>query len=157
MKARAPSFERIRAGVLVGVAALVVIVLVMGRFTGGPGGPPRRPPVTIRIGDDTAIAILAAQFHQYLFWLPARVCTLGGRIEGASGPDRGFEAGVLTDDEFRAWSASPQAPRLQSGRVAAWAPSITLVGPGRYHLVVSNFFSPRSVRVVTVKASVVCP
>jgi hypothetical protein len=157
VKGRAPSFERIRGGVLVAVAALLVIVLVMGRFTGRGGGPPARPPVTIPVGDDTAIAIQPAQFRQYEFRLPGRVCTLSGHIEGVSGGDREFEALVLDDETFRAWSTSHHATARQSGRVTAWTPSLTVVGPGRYHLVVSNLFSPGAVKVVTVKATVVCP
>ncbi|MGH7592743.1 MAG: hypothetical protein ACRELE_02680 [Gemmatimonadales bacterium] len=153
----AAGLRRLGAGLVTAIAAVVVVVLVMGRFTGRGGGPPTHHADTLRIGTDSSVTILPARFRQFEFWLPAGICTFAAQIHGVAGGDREFEALILADDEFREWSAVHQGGSVQSGRRAVWAPRITLVGPGEYHLVVSNLFSSASYKVVTVDGKVICP
>lgn len=135
--------------------ATVFVVLAMGRFSGRGGEPPRRPAVTVVVSHDSSIIIPPGLSRQFEFRLPPRVCTLTGELAGTGAPR--FEALVLDDDEFSAWTKDPGSGSVRSGPVTSWSPHITLVGPGRFHLVLRNPEGTATVEVAIRQAKAACP
>lgn len=109
------------------------------------------------IAPTEAREILAADFIDYTFTLPARTCSVDGRIEGITGGVKDFEALIVTDDGFKNWAAGVETEGIQSGRKVVWSFATKLIGPGRWHLVVSNKFSLVTKKAVTVSATATCP
>ncbi|MGH7523969.1 MAG: hypothetical protein ACREK8_06660 [Gemmatimonadales bacterium] len=142
-------------------AALVAagfVVLAMGRFSGGGGGdPPRRPVVTIPVGHDSSMIVPPGQSRELEFRLPPRVCTMTGQLDAAGVGSSRFEALVLDDDEFSAWTKQPGSGSVRSGVVTSWSPRLTLVGPGRFHLVLWNPERAATVEVAIRQAKATCP
>lgn len=120
-----------------------------------PAAPP--PPIIVSIAEGNATEIKAGHYHDYTFELPARVCSIAGRVEGISGGGKDFEGFIMDDDNFRNWSAGHQAKGFESGRVVVWSPNEMVRGPGKYHFVVSNTFSTLTDKAVTVQAKAECP
>lgn len=113
--------------------------------------------ISISLGDGSPTEIKAGQFEHYDVDLPAQTCKLVAHVDGIAGGNKDFDAFVMGDADYLNWSTS-RIPRglAQSGRVTAWSPNVTLNGPGKYHLVLSNVFSFSSAKVVTIKGSVDC-
>jgi hypothetical protein len=150
-------FQRVLGGTVLAVVTLAFIIIAMGRFSGRGGGPPPRSSVAVGVGDDSDIDIQPAQYHQFEFRLPPRVCTLTGQLDGAGGTKATFEALVLSDEEFRTWVKSQRGGSVRSGDVTSWSPHVTLVGPGRFHLVVRNVLHSAPVRIGIVNGKATCP
>ena len=120
--------------------------------------PPPPPPIEVAIADGKPVEIKPQRWYDYAFTLPARTCTVTGRVEGVSGgAGHDFEGFILDDDNYRNWSTDHRARGASSGRVVVWSPEVTLQGPGTFHLVVSNAFSGFATKVVTVEANATCP
>ena len=122
-----------------------------------PPPPPPPPPIVVNIADNDATELKPQKFVDYHFPLPARTCSITGRVEGISGGNKDFEAFILDDDDFRNWSAHEKANGIQSGRKVVWTINETVTGPGQWHLVVSNGFSGFTTKAVMVSAKAVCP
>ena len=151
--------------VLVAVAATVTIIIARVKEAEPPPAastaraqpPAPPPPIQVSIADRQAVEIKPGDFYHWDFTLPARQCTLSGRVEGVSGGNKDFEGFIMDDDNFRNWSTNHEARGIQSGRVVVWSPNESLQGPGQFHFLVSNAFSSFAAKAVTVSASLHCP
>jgi len=153
----APTLQRVLGGTVLAALAIGFVAVAMGRFSGRGGGPPPRPTVTIAVGGDSSVEIQPGQYHHDEFRLPARVCTLTAQVDGSGAASPAFEALVFDDAGYWEWLKSRRGGTMRSGGVASWSPHLTLVGPGRFHLVVGNpgHTAPLRVRIVNGKAT--CP
>jgi hypothetical protein len=150
------TLQRLLGGMALAVLAIGFVAVAMGRFSGRGGGPPTRPSVTIALGGDSSFEIQPGQSHHYELRLPARVCTLTGHVSGAGSATPTFEALVFGDAEYWEWLKSHRGGSMRSGDVRSWSPHLTLVGPGRFHLVVQNP-APAAIRITIVDARATCP
>src|ERR1019366_234731 len=114
------------------------------------------PPYVITLGNEQPLEILPRQYEHWDFSIPARTCVLSAHVEGVSGGNKDFIGYVLKDDDFKNWVPNHPASGEESQLVAAWSPSMTLVGPGKYPLVVSNTFSVVATKVITMTGTVTC-
>jgi hypothetical protein len=151
------TLQRVLGGTALVALAIGFVAVAMGRFSARGGGPPPRPSVTIAVGGDSSVEIQPGQYHDYEFRLPARVCTLTGQVDGVAGADRMFEALVFGDAEYWEWLKSHRDGPMRSGEVSSWRPRLTLVGPGRFHLVVRNINQGAALRVSVVGGKASCP
>ena len=149
--------RRVGGPAAVALLAVGFVALVMGRFSGRGGDPPRRPAITIDVGHDSTTVIPPGQSSQLEFRLPPRVCTLTGKLDAAGSGASRFEALVLDDDEFSAWMKHPGSGSVRSGVVTSWSPYVTLVGPGRFHLVLRNPERAATVDVAVRQGKAACP
>ncbi len=152
------SAGRVVRGVVTVLGVLFILGFVLKTYleAKSSGSLPSILPVTINISDGKAQQLKANGYEYYTFTLPARNCTLTGHVEGISGANKDFEGLVMSDDDYKNWSTNHASRGVQSGRVAAWSPSIPLHGPGTWVMVVSNTFSIFTDKVVTVQAKVSC-
>lgn len=114
----------------------------------------RRIPIT----DGQAVEVKAQRYVHYTFQLPVGTCSISGRINGIAGGNKDFEAFIMDDDSFRNWSAGATGARAywQSGRVVVTSIAATLVGPGTFHLIVSNIWSVATDKTVQAQAVAQC-
>lgn len=146
------------------VAVIAAVLLVRGTVNNRPpaGTPGSRPsaaaPVRITFGGAEPTDIAAQGYVHYSFDIPNRSCVVSGRILGLAGGNKDFQAFVMGDDDFRNWSTSHQARVYwQTGKVAAATIDTRIVGPGTFHVVISNVFSLSTAKTVTVQGAVDCP
>jgi hypothetical protein len=151
------SLQRLLGGTALAALAIGFVAVAMGRFSGRGSGPPARPSVTIGVGGDSSVEIPPGQYHHYEFRLPARVCTLTGQVDGVGGANPNFAALVFDDAEYWDWLKSHRDGSMRSGEVSSWRPRLTLVGPGRFHLVVRNVTQGAAVRISIVNGKAACP
>ena len=151
------TLQRLLGGTALAALAIGFIAVAMGRFSGRGGGPPSRPSVAVAVGGDSSVEVQPGQYHQYEFRLPARVCTLTGQVDGVGGPNSTFEALVFGDTEYWEWLQTHRGGSMRSGDVSSWSPHLTLVGPGRFHLVVRNPAQAAVLRIKIVSAKATCP
>ena len=104
------------------------------------------PTTTLPIGDGQAMEIQPGSYIYTTFEVPAATCEVTGRITGTSEGNREFEAFITNDDGLQNWAAGQQARVFwQSGRVVVTSiENAFVVGPGTFHLVMSNRFSGAS-------------
>lgn len=142
------------AGILGGtVVTVAVIGIAMGRFNGWGGDIPRsNKAVSVALGDSAPVVIEPRNYWQARAVLPARLCRMSGSVNSSSGE---FEALLLNDDELRAWTRTRAAGQISSGRVASWNPSMMVMGPGPYHLIVADDGEGR--RIVRINVTIACP
>ena len=151
------TLQRILGGTALSALAIGFVAVAMGRFSGRGSGPPRRPSVTVGVGGDSPVEIPPGQYHHYEFRLPARVCTLTGQVDAVGGAGPNFEALVLDDAEYWEWLKSHRDGSMRSGEVSSWRPHLTLVGPGRFHLVVRSVMPGAALRISIVNGNATCP
>jgi hypothetical protein len=151
------TLQRILGGTALAALAIGFIAVAMGRFSGRGGGPPPRPSVAIVVDGDSSVEIQPGQYHHYEFRLPARVCTLTGQVGGVGGANSTFEALVFSDPEYWEWLKTQRGGSMQSGEVSSWSPHLTLVGPGRFHLVVRNPGRAAPLRISILNGKATCP
>jgi uncharacterized protein (TIGR02246 family) len=130
-----------------------------GAAPSAPAGAPEQPglPVSIPISDGRAVEVPAQNSVRYSFTIPQGSCLVSGRIEGISGGNKDFEAFILDDDNLRNWTAGLTAQtHWNSGRTVVTNINVQLVGPGTYHLVLSNVFSIATPKTVQASAQAQC-
>ncbi len=151
------TIQRLLGGTALAALAIGFVAVAMGRFSGRGGGPPPRPTVTIAVGGDSSVEIPPGQYHHEEFRLPARVCTLTAELDGMGGASPAFDARVFDDAEYWDWQKSRRRGSMRSGEVSSWSPHLTLVGPGRFHLVVHNPGQAATLRFRIVNGKATCP
>jgi uncharacterized protein (TIGR02246 family) len=113
---------------------------------------------TLPIGDGQALEIQPGSYVYTTFQVPAGSCEITGRITGISEGNRDFEAFITSDDGLQNWAAGQQARVFwQSGRVVVTSiENAFVVGPGTFHLVMSNRFSGVGSKMVQSQAVARC-
>jgi uncharacterized protein (TIGR02246 family) len=105
---------------------------------------------TLPIADGQAMEIRPGSYVYTSFEVPVGTCEITGRITGISGDNRDFEAFITNDDGLQNWASGQQARVFwQSGRVVVTSiENAFVVGPGTFHLVMSNRFAgvPKTVQ-----------
>ena len=113
-----------------------------------------RTPITVNLLDEIGLAVIAGQYWNVDFDIPdyAQGASLTVDFTVTSGKD--VEVYLFDDVGFVNWRANVAGtkPIYASGRVAADRKTIPLVA-GSYVLVVSNWFSVLTNKVVRIKAS----
>lgn len=148
------------------VGGAVIIFGYLGAHWLGLGGseaapPPSQPPhqiIRIAIGAADPVTISAGNYWHSDFHLPARVCTLTGRILGVAGGHKDFRAFIVDDDGYHNFVNSTDFKIFwqTDGTVAAATYSVNIQGPGDFHLVVSNRGAILLDRTVTVIGAAEC-
>ncbi len=118
-----------------------------------------RPTVHFTIATTERHTLGPTQYAHWDFQLPARVCTVHGRIDGAPGARNDFYAAVMGDADFRKFAVDYDGQVLWQSAPATVAANVetAIRGPGLFHLVVSNHFSATATKTVTATASILCP
>ena len=120
--------------------------------------PVPQQPTLITFGAGQPEEIPNESYVHYTFALPARSCTVTGRIVGLSGGSKDFQAFIMDDDNFINWQTNHQFRVFwQTEKVAAVTINTPLSGPGTFHIVVSNTFSVMTPKTVTIQGEVDCP
>lgn len=151
------TLQRLLGGTGLAALAIGFIAVAMGRFSGRGGGPPPRPTVTVAVGGDSSVEIQPGQYHHVEFRLPARVCTLTAQVDAVGSANPAFDALVFDDADYWEWLKSRRGGSMRSGEVSSWSPHLTLVGPGRFHLVVHNPRQAAILRVSMLNGKATCP
>lgn len=151
------TLQRLLGGTALAALAIGFVAVAMGRFSGRGSGPPPRPTVTIAVGGDSSVEIQPGQHHHDEFRLPARVCTLTAQVDVAGGASPTFDALVFDDAEYWEWLKSRRGGSMRSGEVSSWSPHLTLVGPGRFHLIVRNPGQAATLRIRIINGKATCP
>ena len=139
-----------------GPVALLLVIWVAYRAKTGHEAP--RAPVKVPVGTGQADNIPSRGYEHYDFNLPDRNCSITGRITGLSERDNAFQAFLIDDENFRNWQAGQKAQVYwQTDTVRAATIDARVVGPGVFHLVISNAFSPSTPKTVTVQGEADCP
>ena len=140
------------------VSALLVVIRSSNRRAGGDVPEALRATIRLTIGDGQPTELPSTGYSDYSFDLPARRCTVTGRILGIAGGNKDFQAFITDDDDFLNWKTSHNARAVwQTEKVAAATVNATVSGPGKFHLVISNVFSLMTAKTVTVQGVVTCP
>ena len=116
----------------------------------------RAQPIVITLGAGQPVEIQPGWYQHWDFDVPTRSCVLDAHVEGISGGNKDFIGYVMKDDDFKNWATKHPARGLESDLVAAWSPNMTLAGPGKYHMVVSNTFSVVATKIVTMTGKLTC-
>jgi hypothetical protein len=120
--------------------------------------PAPNQPTRITFGTGQPDEIPSQSYVEYSFDVPARRCTVTGRIVGLAGGGKDFQAFLMGDDDFLNWKSKHEFKVLwQTEKVAAATINTPLSGPGRFHVVVSNVFSVVTEKTVTIQGVVDCP
>ena len=118
-----------------------------------PHSRPASAPTTGSVVASTTYRIGPEQFRAYDVTInESRPCRLRGRVEAIDGGSRDIGVLVLDEHDFgRFTRRSPRAPILNARRTREISLDVPLPGPGRYHFVISNYFSAFEGKVVSVE------
>ena len=114
------------------------------------------PPVVVRIANGS-IAVRRGEHRDFPFVLPSHLCRITGRLGGTSS-SAGITALLLNDTTFERFKAGQSvSPYWDSGKAPESRLDLLIMGPGVFHLFVSNESGPSAPRPVAVQAEATCP
>lgn len=122
--------------------------------------PPPPPPTVLSVLDEPALRLPPGEHFDTAFVVHdphSRPCTFYGHVQGLDGGQRDVEVYLLDEDGHVNWhNGIDPTPLYESGRSSA----ITIerqIGPGRFHILISNRYSVFTGKTVQVEnARVVC-
>ncbi|HUL50044.1 MAG TPA: hypothetical protein VLT79_08530 [Gemmatimonadales bacterium] len=141
-----------------GLGPIALLLGVWAAYRARTGREEARAPVKISLANGQADQVPNRAYEHYDFTLPERNCAITGRIVGLTGGNNDFQAFLIDDENFRNWKANQKAQVYwQTDTVRVATIDARVSGPGVFHLVISNAFSPSTPKTVTVQAEADCP